>query len=177
MDFCRELALIAWSNWKLWKVLLPHCYLLPIRGFFLVSFFNFIFYLFYYLFMYLFIYWLFYVLFVLFFLFHSCASSWGMSLTHTIVFFESKHRILDSLTDCLGVWGELHHCVVVRELTKVHEHVIRGMHVHGLGLAKIWKTVWIVFGFIYFFSREFFLSLEFYFCFLLFYLCIYLFLN
>lgn len=50
----------------------------------------------------------------------------GMSSTHTIVFFESKHRIMDSLADCIAVWGELHCCVVVRELTKVHEEVIRG---------------------------------------------------
>jgi hypothetical protein len=50
-----------------------------------------------------------------------------MSSSHTIVFYETKHRILDSLNDCMNIWSDNHHCVVVRELTKIHEQVIKGI--------------------------------------------------
>ena len=43
----------------------------------------------------------------------------------TICFYESPHRLLKSLTDCLNVLGNRPACIV-RELTKIHEEVIRG---------------------------------------------------
>jgi len=49
-----------------------------------------------------------------------------ISINHHIIFFESKHRIIEALSDCLLIWGETHEIVVVRELTKLHEQIIIG---------------------------------------------------
>src|SRR5262249_3780946 len=46
-------------------------------------------------------------------------------LGETVVVFESPHRIEACLTDLEGVWGE-RPIALVRELTKVHEQVLRG---------------------------------------------------
>jgi 16S rRNA (cytidine1402-2'-O)-methyltransferase len=43
----------------------------------------------------------------------------------TLVFYETPHRIVKSLIDCLEVLGN-RKAVVVRELTKLHEEVISG---------------------------------------------------
>lgn len=46
--------------------------------------------------------------------------------TRTMVFFESPHRILDSLQDAAEIFGETRPATVSRELTKKFEHTERG---------------------------------------------------
>ena len=46
-------------------------------------------------------------------------------LPHTLVFFESKHRIIKSLTQALAVYGD-RYCAVCLELTKKFEQTTRG---------------------------------------------------
>jgi 16S rRNA (cytidine1402-2'-O)-methyltransferase len=43
----------------------------------------------------------------------------------TIILFESPHRIIDTLRDMLDVFGDME-IVLARELTKIHEEIIRG---------------------------------------------------
>jgi 16S rRNA (cytidine1402-2'-O)-methyltransferase len=44
---------------------------------------------------------------------------------HTLVFFESPHRLIASLDDAIAVWGD-RPAAIGRELTKLHEEVVRG---------------------------------------------------
>lgn len=44
---------------------------------------------------------------------------------HTIIFYEAPHRIFETLTDILEVFGD-RSCVIARELTKTYEEYIRG---------------------------------------------------
>jgi len=46
-------------------------------------------------------------------------------LDHTLVFFESPHRLLETLADLAGELGD-RPAAVCRELTKLHEEVLRG---------------------------------------------------
>lgn len=46
-------------------------------------------------------------------------------LDHTLIFFESPHRLIKSLDDALAELGE-RPAAVCRELTKLHEEVVRG---------------------------------------------------
>ena len=43
----------------------------------------------------------------------------------TIVLFESPHRILEMLSDMQGIFGDIY-IVIAKELTKIHETVLRG---------------------------------------------------
>ncbi|REK03647.1 MAG: 16S rRNA (cytidine(1402)-2'-O)-methyltransferase [Acidobacteria bacterium] len=47
-------------------------------------------------------------------------------LGHTLVLYESPHRLLATLGDCEEVFGKERLAVVARELTKLHEEVVRG---------------------------------------------------
>lgn len=44
----------------------------------------------------------------------------------TIVFFESPHRIVDALADLAAIFGADRRMALCRELTKLHEEIIRG---------------------------------------------------
>jgi 16S rRNA (cytidine1402-2'-O)-methyltransferase len=44
----------------------------------------------------------------------------------TLVFYESSHRIVDSLKDMQTVWGAERNLVILRELTKLYESIYRG---------------------------------------------------
>jgi len=46
-------------------------------------------------------------------------------LDHTLVFFESPHRLLASLTDLLEIMGD-RPIAIGRELTKLHQEILRG---------------------------------------------------
>lgn len=48
------------------------------------------------------------------------------SLTHTLVFYESTHRLIDCLEDVKAVYGEDCELVVAKELTKTYERFISG---------------------------------------------------
>lgn len=47
------------------------------------------------------------------------------ALEHTLVVFESPHRLIGSLDDAIAIWGD-RPAAVARELTKLHEEVLRG---------------------------------------------------
>ena len=44
----------------------------------------------------------------------------------TLVFYESPHRLVDTLKDCADIFGATRAAVVARELTKLHESLYRG---------------------------------------------------
>ncbi|HQW81349.1 MAG: 16S rRNA (cytidine(1402)-2'-O)-methyltransferase [Rhodanobacteraceae bacterium] len=46
--------------------------------------------------------------------------------TRTLIFFEAKHRIVDSLADAVSVFGGERRAAIGRELTKLHETILRG---------------------------------------------------
>eukprot|EP01118_Nematostelium_gracile_P005620 TRINITY_DN1788_c0_g1_i1.p1 TRINITY_DN1788_c0_g1~~TRINITY_DN1788_c0_g1_i1.p1 ORF type:complete len:399 (-),score=101.09 TRINITY_DN1788_c0_g1_i1:13-1209(-) len=48
------------------------------------------------------------------------------TLNRTIVFYESPHRIMKCLLDCVDIFGKNHKGAIVRELTKRHESIVRG---------------------------------------------------
>lgn len=56
----------------------------------------------------------------------------GSSLIHpTVIFFESPHRIIESLSDIMEVYGDIE-IVLCRELTKIHEEIWRGKVSEGI---------------------------------------------
>jgi 16S rRNA (cytidine1402-2'-O)-methyltransferase len=50
----------------------------------------------------------------------------GLNQPTTLIFYEAPHRILEALADVERVWGATCHVVVARELTKLHEEILRG---------------------------------------------------
>lgn len=54
----------------------------------------------------------------------------------TLVFYESSHRIVDSLQDIASVLGAERRLAVLRELTKLYESVYRGMVVDVLAFMQ-----------------------------------------
>ena len=46
--------------------------------------------------------------------------------TRTLIFFEAKHRIVESLADAVATFGGDRRAAIGRELTKLHETVLRG---------------------------------------------------
>jgi len=51
----------------------------------------------------------------------------GLNEPTTLIFYEAPHRILETLTDVDRVWGPSCRVVVARELTKLHEEILRGV--------------------------------------------------
>jgi len=48
------------------------------------------------------------------------------SETRTLIFYESSHRVVDSLADCVDAFGGEREAVLARELTKLFETVLAG---------------------------------------------------
>lgn len=44
--------------------------------------------------------------------------------TRTLIFYESSHRIVEALEDCVAIFGAERHAVLARELTKLFETVL-----------------------------------------------------
>ncbi|MCX7118876.1 MAG: 16S rRNA (cytidine(1402)-2'-O)-methyltransferase [Legionellales bacterium] len=49
-----------------------------------------------------------------------------IDINHTLVFYESTHRIQACLDDCRTIFGEDCELVVAKELTKTYEHFVQG---------------------------------------------------
>ncbi len=54
----------------------------------------------------------------------------------TLVFYESAHRLPETLVDAISVLGESRPAAVGRELTKLHETIYRGSLADVLGAVK-----------------------------------------
>jgi 16S rRNA (cytidine1402-2'-O)-methyltransferase len=54
----------------------------------------------------------------------------------TIIWFEAPHRLVDSLTDAVAVFGGQRPAAICREMTKIYEETIRGT----LGELLIWSA-------------------------------------
>ena len=52
--------------------------------------------------------------------------------TRTIIFYESPHKLIKTLTQSIGYFGEERQVSVSREITKLHEETIRGTTVEVL---------------------------------------------
>jgi 16S rRNA (cytidine1402-2'-O)-methyltransferase len=55
---------------------------------------------------------------------------------NTLVFYESCHRIIECLTDCVEIFPAERKLVIARELTKAHETITRTRVGDALGLIK-----------------------------------------
>jgi 16S rRNA (cytidine1402-2'-O)-methyltransferase len=54
------------------------------------------------------------------------AETRAWSAPRTLIFYEAPHRILLTLADLGAIWGAEQRIVVARELTKIHEELLRG---------------------------------------------------
>ncbi len=57
----------------------------------------------------------------------------------TLIFYEAPHRILDTLYDMREIFGE-RRIVIAKEITKIHEEVIRGLITQVIGILET-KTI------------------------------------
>ncbi len=48
------------------------------------------------------------------------------NLPHTLIFYEAPHKLTKTLQDMKAAFGDDRYCALCRELTKIHEEVIRG---------------------------------------------------
>ena len=68
------------------------------------------------------------------------------AIRHTCTFFEAPHRIEATLHDAVGILGK-RQIVIARELTKVHEEVVRGFPIDLIGrMANIKGEFTVVIG-------------------------------
>jgi 16S rRNA (cytidine1402-2'-O)-methyltransferase len=58
------------------------------------------------------------------------------ALQHTVIFYEAPHRIVEALEDLVQVLGARRPVVIARELTKLHEELIRGTAEQVLAIAR-----------------------------------------
>jgi 16S rRNA (cytidine1402-2'-O)-methyltransferase len=56
--------------------------------------------------------------------------------TRTLIFYESPHRVTETLADCAAGFGGARRCSVAREITKLHETVYRGTLAELCALAQ-----------------------------------------
>ena len=56
--------------------------------------------------------------------------------TRTFIFYESPHRLRETLEDLVTVFGETRHCVLARELTKLYEDFWRGSLKEAISLYQ-----------------------------------------
>jgi 16S rRNA (cytidine1402-2'-O)-methyltransferase len=63
------------------------------------------------------------------------ASTFDSGAARTLIFYEAPHRVLETLADLGSVWGPELQVVVARELTKLHEELLRGT------VAEVKKTL------------------------------------
>jgi 16S rRNA (cytidine1402-2'-O)-methyltransferase len=72
-------------------------------------------------------------------------------LPHTLVFFESPHRVVESLADMIKVFGPTRAAVICRELTKTFEEARRGtlqeLHDSFRGTEILGEVTLVVSGF------------------------------
>jgi 16S rRNA (cytidine1402-2'-O)-methyltransferase len=54
----------------------------------------------------------------------------------TIIWFEAPHRLVDSLTDAVAVFGDQRPAAICREMTKTYEETVRGT----LGELLLWSS-------------------------------------
>ena len=57
-------------------------------------------------------------------LLHRLSAESDQPATH--IFYETPHRILGALADVMAIFGPAQHVVLARELTKLHEEILRG---------------------------------------------------
>ena len=62
--------------------------------------------------------------------------TWLSQLDQSVVLYESPHRLLKTLEQCAGFFGPERKIAVVRELTKIHEEIIRGTITEVVQLLK-----------------------------------------
>ena len=58
------------------------------------------------------------------------------AVQHTVIFYETPHRILEALEDIVQILGPARPLVIARELTKLHEEFIRGTAAELLQAAR-----------------------------------------